>query len=153
MAKEAVFNSAHPMFSAIDFLNLSYQHINELFIGFEHLSLSDEKKKRSTMICEALLACVRAEEVIFFPEVKKFLKEKGLLSAIIMEHSIVKYLVAEIENLDADSVIYDIKIKVLNEKVKQVTREKQNKLFPKIISCAKVDLWRLGADLSVKFHE
>ena len=148
LAREVAFKSPLTNLDATELLNLDYQYLNDLFGAYEHIGSTAEKKKLSKVLCDALLASARSEEEIFFPEIKKCLKEKGLVSAIIMEHSILKYLVAEIENLDADSVIYDIKIKVLGEHLKQLVREKQSKLFPKVIASGKVDLWRLGAELS-----
>ena len=91
--KEAMFNSSLPFFSAIDFLNLRYQDITHLFSSYERAFSVTEKKKTSELICETLLASVQSEEVTLFPEIKKSLKDKGALSAIIMEHSILKYLV------------------------------------------------------------
>jgi len=146
--KEAMFNSSLPFFSAIDFLNLRYQNITHLFSSYERAFSVTEKKKTSELICETLLASVQSEEVTLFPEIKKSLKDKGALSAIIMEHSILKYLVAEIESLDVDSVIYDIKVKVLGERVKQLVKEKQHNFFPKVIAAGKIDFWRLWAELS-----
>ena len=148
IAKETIFNSVQSIFSATDFLNQHYQYISDLFSDYEHINSIAEKKKISKMICESLLANMWSEEVIFFPEIKKSLKEKGPLSAIIMVHSILKYLIAEIESLDADSVIYDIKIKVLGDHVRQLIKDKQSKLFAKVIASGKIDLWRLGAELA-----
>ncbi len=148
IAKEAVFNSSRPIFSATDFLSLNYQRINDLFSSYDDISSITKKKIFSKIICDTLMVSMRAEEELFFPEAKKCLKEKGLLSAIIMEHSILKYLVNEIEDLDVDSAIYDIKMKVLGEHVKLLIKEKQSKLFPKVIASGKVDLWRLGIELS-----
>jgi hypothetical protein len=146
--KEVMFNSSLQVFSAIDFLNSRYQEISNLFSRYELAFSFTEKKKTSELICETLLANVQSEEATLFPEIKKSLKDKGALSAIVMEHSILKYLVSEIESLDADSVIYDIKVKVLGERVKQLIKEKQHNFFPKVIAMGKVDFWRLGAELS-----
>ena len=73
------------------------------------------------------------------------LKEKGVVSSATMNHAILKYLIIEIESIDADSDIYDIKIRVLGEHVKQHIKEKQSKLFPKAHASGKIDLWMLGA--------
>ena len=64
------------------------------------------------------------------------------------KRSILKYLVAEIESLGVDSVIYDIKVKVFGERVKPLVKEKQHNFFPKVIATGKVDFWRLGTELS-----
>jgi hypothetical protein len=148
VVKKAMFNGSLPVFSVIDFLSSRYQEINRLFGGYELAVSVTEKRKTSVLICETLLASMQFEEATLFPEIKKSLKDKGALSAIIMEHSILKYLVAEIESLDADSVIYDIKIQVLGERVKQLIKEKQHNFFPKVIATGKVDFWQLGAELS-----
>ena len=70
-----------------------------------------------------------------------------------MSHARLKYLIAEIEHIDADSEIYDVKIKVLGEHLKEYVKEKQTKLFPKANASGKIDLWRLGAQLALRKEE
>jgi hypothetical protein len=150
IARENLFDLSLPIYKATDFLSLRYQEVTDLFGNYERATSMVEKQTVASKICTALIINAHIEEDVFYPEVKKLLKEKGLISAAIMEHSILKYLVAEIQNLDADSAIYDIKIKVLNEHVKYQIKEKQNKLFPKVNASGKVDLWRLGAQVAAR---
>lgn len=135
---------------AIHFISNSQRNILDLFNQYEN---SASKKAITRKICNALMVTMQIEEEIFYPDIRKVLKEKGGLSAAIMEHSILKYLIAEIESLDEDSSVYDIKVNVLGERVKELFMTKQTKLFPKIIALKNMDLWGIGSQLAWRKRE
>ncbi len=70
-----------------------------------------------------------------------------------MNHTVLKYLISEIESIDVDSDIYDIKIRVLCENAKQHIKENQSKIFSKAKASGKIDLWRVGAQLALRKEE
>lgn len=150
IAKEILFDRSIPIFNATDFLCQRHHEIVNLFDAYNGAKSLAEKQQIAQEICRALIINLHLEDDIFYQEVKRTLMEKGWLSAITMEHSIVKYLLAEIESLEADSAIYDIKMRVLGEHVKYLVKEKQTKLFPKVNASNKFDRWRLGAQLAAR---
>jgi len=152
IAKEILLDGCIPIFDATDFLSQRHRELLELFDDYNRARSLDDKSQIAKAICKAITINLHLEDDIFYPEIKRVLKEKGWVSAITMEHSIIKYLISEIENLDADSAIYDIKIRVLGEHVKYLIREKQAKLFPKVNTSNKLDLWRLGSQLAARQH-
>jgi len=135
---------------AISFLSAIQEKVLKLFNQYGQ---SAEKKAITAKICSLLTVNMQIEEEIFYPAVKKVIKENGPVSAAIMEHSILKYLIAEIESLDEDSTVYDIKVSVLSEQVKAHFTADQTKLFPKVIASKKVDLWAVGAQLAWRIQE
>ncbi|RYE47753.1 MAG: hemerythrin domain-containing protein [Sphingobacteriales bacterium] len=152
IAKEIIFDSSIPIFDATDFLSQRHREILDLFDDYNSARIVAEKQLIAKELCKLLTINLHLEDEIFYPEAKRALKEKGWVSAITMEHSIVKYLISEIESLDVDSAIYDIKIRVLGEQVRYLIKEKQTKLFPKVNASNKIDLWRLGSQLAARQH-
>lgn len=142
-------NSRHVP-DAISFLGDCQREILDLFNEYGKFAT---KKVVTRKICNALMVNMQIEEEIFYPDIRKLLTENGSLSAAIMEHSILKYLIAEIESLDEDSSVYDIKINVLGERVKELFMAKQTKLFPKLIALKKLDLWSIGSQLAWRKQE
>jgi hypothetical protein len=151
VAREMLFDTS--MLDAITFLSSGDQEIVNLFAKYERVQSITEKQNIVGMICKTSMINMQIEEEIFHPVLKIALKEKGIVSAVTMTHARLKYLISEIEHIDADSEIYDIKIKVLGEHVKEYVKEKQTKLFPKANTSGKIDLWRLGAQLALRKEE
>lgn len=150
IAREFHVDKSIPVIDALDFLTLRNQELVDLFDQYSGARSLIEKQSLGQQITKAITINLHLEDDIFYQEVKKTLMEKGWLSAITMEHSIIKYLLSEIEGLDIDSAVYDIKIKVLGEHIKHLVKEKHGKLFPKIKSSTKIDRWRLGAQLAAR---
>ncbi len=152
-AREILFETSPQILDAIAFLSSGDQAVVNLFAKYERTQSIVEKQNVAEKICKTLMINMQIEEEIFHPAVKIALKEKGVVSAATMSHAVLKYLILEIESLDADSDIYDIKIRVLGEHVKQHVKEKQSKLFPKAHVSGKIDLWRLGAQVALRKEE
>ena len=150
IARKIQTETSSRVLDAISFISNYQRNILDLFNQYDK---STAKKAITRKICNALMISIQIEEEIFYPDIKKVVKENGHLSAAIMAHSILKYLIAEIESLDEDSSVYDIKVSVLGEHVKELFMAKQTKLFPKIIALKKLDLWAIGAQLAWRKQE
>lgn len=147
IARETLFEAASRILDATAVLNAAYKEVTSLFNVYDLVHSVVDKEKIVEKICATLLVNMQIEEEIFYPAVKKALKEKAIYSAAIMNHTVLKYLISELKNLDADSSVYDIKVKVLRDHVKQDIWEKQSRIFPKINASGKLDLWDLGLQL------
>ena len=150
IARKIQTETSSRVLDAISFISNYQRNILDLFNQYDK---STAKKAITRKICNALMISMQIEEEIFYPDIRKVVKENGHLSAAIMGHSILKYLIAEIESLDEDSSVYDIKVSVLGEHVKELFMAKQTKLFPKIIALKKLDLWAIGAQLAWRKQE
>ncbi|MES2823753.1 MAG: hemerythrin domain-containing protein [Pseudomonadota bacterium] len=151
VAREMGF--APSMLDATTLLSSCDQEIVNLFAKYERVQSLIEKQNLVEMICKTSMINMQIEEEIFHPVLKVALKEKGIVSSVTMSHARLKYLISEIENIHADSEIYDIKIRVLGEHVKEYVKEKQTRLFPKANTSGKIDLWRLGEQLALRKEE
>ncbi|MET0357551.1 MAG: hemerythrin domain-containing protein [Cellvibrio sp.] len=155
IAREIQLETSSQVLDAITFLSGVQRDILDLFNHYagSHAGPSAEKYAIAKNICNLLMANMQAEEEIFHPAVKRAVKESSGVSAAVMEHSILKYLIAEIASLDVDSSVYDIKVNVLGEQVKEHFAREQIKLFPKVLASKKLDLWVLGGQLAQRMQE
>lgn len=151
IVREIRFETSSRVLDAISFLTLVQRDILDLFNQYG--KSAGQRKLIAKKICNTLMISMQIEEEIFYPAVKKVVKESGSVSAAIMAHSILKYLISEIEELDEDSTVFDIKINVLGEHVKEHFMAEQLKLFPRIIASKKLDLWILGSNLAQRKNE
>lgn len=153
IAREMLYDPSCQVLDASSFLNAEYQVLSTLFGSYERTHDPIAKQQTAERICRLLTINMQMEEDVFYPTVKRTFKEKGMVSAAIMNHTVLKYLIAEIAGLDCDSPIYDIKIRVLSENVKHCNKEKQSKIFSKVNTSGKIDVWKLGEQLALRKAE
>lgn len=147
IVREVPFETSFKILDVTDFLVDGYKALIELFSDFESASSIIEKQKVVTEISRILTSAMKIEAEFLYPAIKKVLKEKGMVSAALMNHTTLKYLMSEIETIDADSDIYDIKIRVLGEHVSRHFKEAQSKILSKVTAYEKIDLWALGTQV------
>ena len=87
------------------------------------------------------------EEEIFYPQARQSTKDNDLIDESLVEHTIVKNLIGEIEAMDVGDELYDAKIRVLGEMVKHHIEEEEQELFPEVAS-TKTDLRVVGKELA-----
>ena len=91
------------------------------------------------------------EEEIFY-RAREATKDNDLIDEALVEHATVKHLIGEIEDMEVGEELYDAKIRVLGEMVKQHIKEEEEELFPEVQS-AKMDLEELGKELAERKEE
>lgn len=133
-------------------LRADHKAVNELFEQYENARSSTKKKALVAQICTELTVHAQIEEEIFYPQVKKALKDDELIPEAIVEHATLKDLIAQIEGVEPDGEMFDAKVKVLSEYVKHHVKEEQNELFPKV-KASKLDLYALGEELQQRKEE
>src|SRR5690606_31930469 len=84
------------------------------------------------------------EEEIFYPAVKRALKDKELVPEATVEHGTLKQLIADVEGKEPEGEMFDARIKVMAEYVKHHVKEEQNEMFPMAKSTS-LDMVKLGA--------
>ena len=75
-----------------------------------------------------------------------------MIDESLVEHTIVKNLIGEIEAMDVGDELYDAKIRVLGEMVKHHIEEEEQELFPEVAS-TKTDLGVVGKELAKRKEE
>lgn len=150
IAREFLLDKSVPVVDAVNFLNECNQALVALFDEYKSVKSLPKKQEVARKLIKAIIINLHLEDDIFYQEVKRGLMDRAWVSAVTMEHSIIRYLLQELETLEVDSAVYDIKIKVLCEHVKYLVREKQTKLFPRVSASNKIDCWRLGQQLAAR---
>ena len=140
--------------SAFDVLEEDHREVEEWFDEYDELKDSDEDRKAqlAEKICLALKVHAQIEEEIFYPRAREATKDDDLIDEAIVEHATVKNLIGEIEEMDAGEELYDAKIRVLGEMVKQHIKEEEEELFPELQS-TKMDLDAVGKELAERKQE
>lgn len=133
-------------------LRADHKHVSDLFGQFEKARSAKRKQDLVAEICIELTVHAQIEEEIFYPAVKRALKDKELVPEATVEHATMKSLIAQIEGEPADGEMYDAKVKVLSEYVKHHVKEEQNEMFPKVRNTS-LDLRELGAQLAARKEE
>lgn len=133
-------------------LKTDHELVSDLFAEYEEADSVKEKKQIAEQICNELTVHAQIEEEIFYPAVKKALKDKELIPEAMVEHATLKSLVAQVEDEEPSGEMFDAKIKVMKEYVKHHVKEEQNEIFPKAKS-TDLDMNELGAKLSKRKEE
>lgn len=133
-------------------LRADHKLVSDLFSEFEKTRATSKKKKLVDQICMALTVHAQIEEEIFYPAVKRALRDKELVPEATVEHATLKALIGQVEGIEPDGEMYDARVKVLSEYVKHHVKEEQTEMFPKAKS-AKLDLTELGARIAARKEE
>jgi hemerythrin-like domain-containing protein len=140
--------------NAIDLLEKDHREVEEWFDEYDELEDHDDGRKSelAEKICFALKVHTQIEEEVFYPQARKATKDNDLLDEAVVEHATAKKLIAEIEDMEVGDELYDAKIRVLGEMVKQHIKEEEDELFPEVQS-AKMDIDSLGKELAERKEE
>lgn len=141
-----------PRMDAIAMLKADHEAVNQLFAEYEGTHSIVNKKALVAKICTALSVHVQIEEEIFYPAIKAALKDKLLVPEALVEHTGVKGLIAQLEDVEPDGEMYDAKVKVLSEYVKHHVKEEQTDMFPQV-KATSVDMAELGARMATRRNE
>jgi hemerythrin-like domain-containing protein len=137
---------------AIALLKADHEAVSQMFAVYEKTRSVPNKKALVAEICTALSVHAQIEEEIFYPAVKKALKDKLLVPEATVEHAGVKDLIAQLEGVEPDGEMYDAKVKVLSEYVKHHVKEEHNEMFPRVKSSS-LDMVELGERMAARKDE
>ncbi len=105
------------------------------------------KKKLANEICSALTMHTTVEEEIFYPAVRKAVKEsKDMVDEATVKHAYFKELIAQILAMSAEDELFDAKVKVLSEQIEHHVGEEEGEMFIKIRK-SNLDLMALGVEI------
>lgn len=139
---------------AIALLTADHKKVKDLFEQFEGLSDRSKvnKKKIADQICLELTVHAQVEEEIFYPAVRKPIKDDDLMDEAVVEHASAKELIAQISEMDPGDDLYDAKVKVLSEQIDHHVEEEEGEMFPKVRKSG-VDLDELGQQMAARKEE
>ena len=136
---------------AISLLVKDHKDVKAMFELFEGLTDRSKvsKKKIADQICHALIVHTQVEEEIFYPAVRKAIKDDDMMDEALVEHAGAKDLIAQILDMDAGEDLFDAKVKVLSEQIEHHVREEEDEMFPKVRK-TNLDLLALGAEMATR---
>lgn len=133
--------------NAIALLKADHRTVEDLFEEYEHARQRNRKQALVNQICTELTIHAQLEEEAFYPEAQKALRdEKDLVNEAIVEHASLKWLISQIQGMEADSELYEAEVKVLKEYVQHHVKEEEKEMFPKLRK-TDLDLEALGQTL------
>lgn len=133
-------------------LRADHKRVSELFAEYDKARSDRKKKDLVSTICTELSVHAQVEEEIFYPAVKRALRDKELVPEATVEHATLKDLIAQVDGITPDGEMFDAKVKVLSEYVKHHVKEEQTEMFPKAKK-TNLDMLALGAQMASRKSE
>lgn len=150
--KKSTAKTSAKSVDAIKLLRDDHKRVTALFEEYEAARSTKKKKELVGKICTELTVHAQIEEEIFYPSVKKALKDKELVPEAKVEHDTLRSLIAQVEGNEPDGEMFDAKIQVMSEYVKHHVKEEQNEMFTKAKKTS-LDMKKLGAQLAERKQE
>ena len=142
---------------ACDLLDADHKAVKALFKEYASLTESRSRstaKKRQLVdqICKELTVHATIEEEIFYPAVRKAIKDNALLNEATVEHASAKELIAQIKGMDPADDMFDAKVTVLGEYIDHHVKAERTAMFAKA-RATKLDLASLAEQLKQRKSE
>ncbi len=142
---------------ACDLLDADHKAVKKLFNEFEELTESrgntrEKKRMLADHICQELTVHAQIEEEIFYPAIRKAIKDELMMAEAEVEHMSAKDLIAQIQEMEAGDALFDAKVLVLGEYIDHHVKEERNEMFPKA-RASKVDLVKMRDALQARKEE
>ena len=131
--------------SAIALLMEDHEYVKKAFRAFEKMDEEDQPALVKQVL-QALKVHTRIEEQIFYPAVRKAIKDQDLMNEAEVEHASAKVLIRQLERMKPSNPKFAATFTVLGEYVNHHVKEEESEMFPKARR-ARVNLKGLGAKL------
>jgi hemerythrin-like domain-containing protein len=135
--------------NALQVLIEDHDYVKKSYRAFQKLDPEEDREEVQALVeqvCAALKAHVRLEEEIFYPAVRKALKDKDLIEEAEVEHESAKTLIRRLERMKPRDPKYLASFTVLCEYVEHHVKEEEDEMFPKVRR-ARLNLEALGRKL------
>ena len=131
--------------NALQLLKEDHDYVKKAFSAFEKMD-EEDRPALVKQVCQALKVHADIEEKIFYPAVRKAIKDEDLMNEAEVEHDSVKALIRQLERMKPSHPKYAATFTVLAEYVKHHVKEEEDEMFPKARR-RKVNLAALGKKL------
>jgi hemerythrin superfamily protein len=145
----AAAKKAEMTVDAIAMLEADHKKVQKAFKDFEKLKETGNRREKAAIVqqtCADLTVHTKLEEEIFYPAVRKAIKDAAVMDEAKVEHEGAKNLIAQLKSMQPGDDLYDAKFTVLGESVNHHIKEEQNEMFPKVRK-TKLDLTALGQQM------
>lgn len=134
---------------AIDLLSAYHKKVLKLIRDYGKLKDGGgqaEKSDLATTICLEITVHSMLEEEIFYPAVRKAIKENELMDEALVEHAGAKDLIDQLQDMEPGDALYDAKVTVLGEEIRRHIAVEEKEMFPKVKK-SRLNTARLGAQM------
>lgn len=131
--------------SAVALLIEDHDYVKKAFRAFEKMDEEDQPALVKQVL-QALKVHTRIEEEVFYPAVRKAIKDEDLMNEAEVEHDSAKALIRQLERMKPSDPKFAATFTVLGEYVNHHVKEEESEMFPKARR-ARVNLKGLGAKL------
>ena len=135
---------------AIAMLIADHKKAQKAFKDFEKLKKGNNTRAKADIVrqtCADLTVHAKIEEEIFYPAVRKAIKDGDLMDEATVEHAGAKALIAQLESMQPGDDLFDARFTVLGENINHHVKEEQNEMFPKVRK-TKLDLVAVGEKMA-----
>lgn len=132
---------------ACSLLDADHRQVKKLF---KARTVSQKKRELANEICRELTVHARIKEEIFYPALRDFIKETGLLDEAEVEHASAKDLIAQLQGAADVSNKFDAKVTVLGEYIDHHVKEERGDIFTKARAAKKLDLVSMREQLQAR---
>jgi hemerythrin superfamily protein len=117
---------------AIKLIKDDHRKVEGLFAEFEALGARAQKSKQrlADQIIQELKLHAHIEETVFYPALLKKAEEDEIVFEGYEEHEVMKFVISEIEEIDASHERFDVRVKVLKEVVQHHIQEEEKEMLP-----------------------
>lgn len=140
---------------AIAMLIADHKRVANLFAQFKQATAAGQAKQQAALvarICQELTLHTQLEEELFYPAVRKLIRDDDEMDEALVEHAGAKQLIAQLEGAAPGDALYDAKVTVLGEQIDHHVEEEEGSMFPKARH-AGLDTTRLGAAMRTRRSE
>lgn len=127
----------------VKMLKQDHKEVKDLFTEFE---TADGRSKRriANEAMQEIEIHAAIEDEIFYPAMKKAIKEAEVVAEAYEEHHVAKMLIEELKQLQSIDTQYEAKFTVLAENVRHHIKEEETEMLPKAEKLGQAELSRLG---------
>ena len=142
---------------ACDLLEAEHRALRKIFRDYEDLRSSrvrgvgQKKRDLARQICQQFNVHAQIEEELFYPALRRVMKETDLLDEAAVEHQVLKDLVTQVQEglagLQGPDAAIDARVRVLGQYLEHHLKEERTELFAKARAARKLDLLTLREQL------
>jgi hypothetical protein len=134
------------MMDAVSLLKADHRKVKDMLKKAMQSQSSSEKKKLVQQICLELTVHAKIEEELVYPLLRQ--EDEKEAEEAELEHSLVKYMIRDLEKGSLKGVELDARIKVLNELVTHHVKEEETSALPELEKAGDIDMQDLGLRLA-----
>ncbi len=138
----AATNASSARRDVLEMLIEDHKKVKKMFRDFEKKNEQDDTEGCREIVertCAELEVHATLEEELFYPAIRKAMKDKDLIDEAEVEHGSAKQLIAQLKKMESSDPKYAATFTVLGEYINHHVREEEGEIFPQLNRSTQVD--------------